>query len=246
MSARPKSSRSPLLPRISRASDSSLFVIAVEGQRTEPEYFRCFERLSSRVHVRILAPNSGRTDPRGVLDRLLAFRDSHEFDPGRTRLFQDDQFWVVVDTDDRSLNVLNELSLEAGRREVRLGVTNPCFEFFLLLHLRDACFETDEIRTRLAAIQGRNAACRLVTELLDEALLDSGGYRKDRPNLSRLFESAADAVRRATAREDLLTDPWPREPFRTQTHRLVRELIQVLEESRQRRLRRLGESRSDV
>ena len=73
-----------------RRSYRSLFVLAVEGTRTEPQYFSIFNAKRS-VHVKVLTQPGG-TDPFHVLKRMERYLSQE-------RLKASDQAWLVVDKD---------------------------------------------------------------------------------------------------------------------------------------------------
>ena len=70
-----------------------LFVIAVEGEKTEPLYFSIFNDDSRVVHVRCL---EGKTEsaPPHVLRRMVRYLADEEADLKKT-----DEAWLVVDMD---------------------------------------------------------------------------------------------------------------------------------------------------
>ncbi len=113
-----------------------LFVIAVEGEKTEPLYFSIFNDDSRVVHVRCL---EGKTEsaPPHVLRRMVRYLADEEADLKKT-----DEAWLVVDKDQWSEQQLLPLHQWVSKRkrngpERGFAVSNPSFEYWLLLHFED-------------------------------------------------------------------------------------------------------------
>ena len=109
-----------------------MFIVSTEGAVTEPEYFDLVKRLKTGtvVHVECLKSDH-KSDPLQVLDRMK--NRLKELELG-TR----DEAWLVVDRDnwtDKELTVLQTWSQHDSRRG--LAVSNPSFEYWLLLHFED-------------------------------------------------------------------------------------------------------------
>ena len=114
--------------------DSSLIVIATEGEKTEPEYFHCLRsdnrHTTSRIHIEILPKVNSESSPRQVLNQLNEYKKSKQ-------LNKYDTLWMVIDKDRWSDTDLNYVSKECQNNDYRLILSNPCFEIWLLLHLKD-------------------------------------------------------------------------------------------------------------
>jgi len=112
-----------------------MFVIVAEGTVTEQEYFHLFEDEllveGSFVHVKCL-PNKANLPPREALRRVREY--VHKESLKRT-----DEAWVVVDMDYWSEEHLVELHGWAqSRKNYGFALSNPKFEYWLLLHFEDA------------------------------------------------------------------------------------------------------------
>ncbi|MFN4831714.1 MAG: RloB domain-containing protein, partial [Pseudanabaena sp.] len=91
-----KISRTKILDRKQDLRSPKLFVIATEGEKTESQYFGLFE--SSRIKLKFLPTEDGRSAPQHVIERL----NKHVIE--RLNIFQeeygindDDMFWLVID-----------------------------------------------------------------------------------------------------------------------------------------------------
>ena len=107
-----------------------LFLIATEGNKTEPQYFALLNEEVVLVQVQVV---KGQHDsaPKHVLSRM-------EEHVRKQRLLAGDEAWLVIDKDQWSQEQIGDLhdwtQLHANRA---LAVTNPKFEFWLLLHFED-------------------------------------------------------------------------------------------------------------
>lgn len=115
-----------------------LFLVGVEGTRTECDYFSMFS--STYVHVVPVASREGNS-PRKVLAALKA-------EASRVPLREGDYLWVVVDRDqwpDEEIELCRkwaEDSKESPGQYKGFSLSNPKFEFWLLLHFEDGARHT--------------------------------------------------------------------------------------------------------
>ncbi len=107
-----------------------LFVIAVEGMKTEPQYFAIFNDQKSVIQVKCLKHNHD-SSPIQVLKRMREYIM-------KEGLRKSDEAWLVVDKDqwtDEQLLQLYQWSLSADN--YGFALSNPKFEYWLLLHFDD-------------------------------------------------------------------------------------------------------------
>lgn len=176
-----------------------LFVIACEGEKTEPQYFFIFNDPQSVISVRCISKARDSSPPQ-VLRRLKEHLS-------RERLRPSDEAWLVVDKDmwtDGQLEQLHAWSLE--RSNYGFALSNPKFEYWLLLHFED----------------GRGiTSSRVCTERLRRHLPDlSKGI--DVRKITR--ERVDDAIHRARARDVPPCNDWPRDMGRTTVYKLVESI----------------------
>ena len=99
-----------------------LFIIATEGMKTEPQYFRALGALQPKVNI--YCPKRGHSSsPVGVLSEL----ESYLAKPmSRTP----DEVWIVVDKDHWTDEQLAALyTWEKTESHFGLAISNPKFEF---------------------------------------------------------------------------------------------------------------------
>jgi hypothetical protein len=109
--------------------DAFLFIIVCEGTNREPDYFRFFDGMSSRIKVVPVVSTIG-SAPRLLID--VAIEKEKEFDANDEK----DRVWFVIDTD-RWREQLHEIRQECDQSpHWRVAQSNPCFEVWLYFHAR--------------------------------------------------------------------------------------------------------------
>ena len=194
-------SRSGLVPRAEYVRDARIFVIAVEGEKTEEQYFSLFE--NKRVHVEVLPTGpDGLSAPKYVLERLVKSEEKYD-------LGADDERWLVADVDRQRGQFLGEVTRAAQESGYSLALSNPCFELWLLLHFQDADFS--------------DADCHAVIERLRPY---TDGHNKAK---IKLDVYTLDKIREAAGRARVLSGEretrWPHFPG-THLFKLVERLLQ--------------------
>jgi hypothetical protein len=175
-------------------------VIAVEGEKTEPQYFAIFNDQQSVIRVNCLKGRHGSSPPQ-VLRRM-------EDHLRREELRSSDEAWLVVDKDQWTDEQLAQLHAWAQtRHNLGLALSNPKFEYWLLLHFEDG--------TGIAS--SRDCSDRLSQHL--------PGYDKgiDARKITR--EAIGDAIRRARQRDTPPCADWPHSPGGTTVYRLVERIL---------------------
>lgn len=107
-----------------------LFILSVDGQKTEPEYFSIFDKLGPIIRVKCLKSKKS-SSPLQVLKRMKKYIK----DEG---LLKTDEAWLIVDRDewtDEQLVQLHQWSDEKDNHG--FAISNPKFEYWLLLHFED-------------------------------------------------------------------------------------------------------------
>ena len=122
-------------------------LIVCEGEKTEPLYFK-FLRIElglSTVEVEVEGDKCG-SAPINVVDRAIKLK--HERARSRSQLeFPYDVVWCVIDVEapHPHESLARALDKAQGNR-LKVALTNPCFEYWYLLHFRktDRLFELNE------------------------------------------------------------------------------------------------------
>jgi len=113
-----------------------IFVLAFEGNKTEEKYFSEF-RDSNKfndeliyLHLLKRANDDTNSAPNHVFSKLKKeAKDEFNFKTG-------DELWMIIDTD-RWRNIPDIIQACNDLENMFVAVSNPCFEFWLLLHIKD-------------------------------------------------------------------------------------------------------------
>ena len=109
--------------------DSFFFIIVCEGKNREPDYFRFFEGMSSRVKIVPVESGVG-SAPRLLINNAVTKEE--ELDAHADR----DRVWFVIDTD-RWREQLHEIRQESDQHpHWHVAQSNPCFEVWLYFHAK--------------------------------------------------------------------------------------------------------------
>lgn len=126
--------------RVQPSLDAKSFYIFCEGKDREPQYFRYFKEIDSKVNVEVIASeHNGDTSPTGLFARACEFIVSSESNPNpKFELLDIDEVWFVIDTDTWGPKIAELRSLCAQMGDWRIAQSNPCFELWLYYHFFDS------------------------------------------------------------------------------------------------------------
>ena len=148
-----------LIPHQTRKPESKIpkkiYLIACEGQCTEPNYIRGLVNHQKKIGkiatgTEIKFAQHSHSDPSGVLQDLLKTPNVESFD----------ELWIVIDRDEiepkgkgfggHSNENFTEALTECKNKNVNVACSNPCFEFWIILHFeyRDTACTRDEIQKK--------------------------------------------------------------------------------------------------
>jgi len=175
-----------------------LFVIAAEGSKTEIQYFALFNNEKAVIHVKCIQGKQ-RSAPAQVLKRMRTYIEREGLRPS-------DEAWLVVDKDqweEDQLAVLFQWSEKQAN--YGLAVSNPKFEYWLLLHFDDG--------SSIASPQ----------QCIDRLRRFLPDYDKD-IDIAKVMPGITTAVARAKRRDTPPSHDWPRHTGTT-VYRLVAQLL---------------------
>ncbi len=137
--------------------DDRLFIVACDDTYAPKQYFEFYEIPRIKVHV--VATEDSTSAAQHVLNRLLQY--DHD---------EDDELWLLLDTDHYASGshlpgFITAIS-EAKQRGVKIALSKPCFELWLLLHHVDESEVVDlvdasAVETKLRATLGEYNKKRL-------------------------------------------------------------------------------------
>ena len=179
-----------------------LFIVATEGDKTEPQYFAILNNQNSVIHVDCIRSNHNSAPPK-VLKRM---KDRLK----QENLKNSDEAWLVVDKDqwtNEQLAQLHTWSQDADN--YGFALSNPKFEYWLLLHFEDG--------TNIGSAS--ECSDRLKKHLPDyDKSLDGRKITSDMIN---------DAIHRAKVRDSPPCEDWPRTFGSTTVYKLVENILSV-------------------
>ncbi|MFD3456754.1 RloB family protein [Streptomyces sp. NPDC058691] len=146
-------------------------LVVCGAEKTEKQYLEGLRDSKRKANIAIKIRIEA-TDPLAVVRAAVRYRDTDK------DAF--DECWVVIDVDEFDLRPANKL---AQREGIRIALSNPCFEYWLLLHF--------------CAHNGYVESYKKLELMLDRYI---GGYDKTRLDF-RLYEPhIPEAVERSIAR----------------------------------------------
>lgn len=177
------------------------FVIAVEGQKTEVEYFDIFKKAHPlMINIKCLSSKSD-SNPLHVLERMKRYLAKNE-------LKKTDEAWLVVDRDCWTEEQLQEPCKWARTHDnCYFAISNPKFEYWLLLHFEDGN----------AISSAADCDNRLKKHIPN--------YNKSIRSNMFTIDRIKDAVRRARLRDTSPHEDWPHTIGTTTVYRLVEKIL---------------------
>jgi len=119
--------------------DATVFYIFCEGKDREPEYFRFFEGIDSKIKFEIIA--TGHHDdnsPVGLYEKASNFIIKTDENPyPKYELADVDKVWFVIDTDEWKDKIKTLRRKCEGHANWLIAQSNPCFEIWLYYHFHD-------------------------------------------------------------------------------------------------------------
>lgn len=178
-----------------------LFVLVTEGKKTEPQYFSIFQGKNFNVTIKCL--KGAASAPPHLLRRIKRYIKEEGLEPG-------DEAWLILDKDQWTDEQLQELTKWANSEEnLGLALSNPHFEFWLLLHFEDG----------LSITSVRNCRMRLERYLPN--------YDKSLEQTKITYEQVEEAIRRAEQIDDPPCVSWPKKLGSTTVYRLVKNILEA-------------------
>ena len=185
--------------------EARLIIIATEGRKTEPIYFNALKEkyLSSGIHVEIIDRQTNSSSPESVMEALDKFAEKYEID-------EDDELWVVIDRDYQSWNK-KEISYVAQqchqKKGFNLGLSNPAFEIWLLLHVKDIADYSAQQKDELFKNPKVSTHKTLLKKELGDVL--PNGYNEANYDANYLIKFIDKAIEQARSLDINPKERWP-------------------------------------
>jgi hypothetical protein len=196
-----------------------LFVIATEGIKTEIKYFDEFKSEqyfnNQSVFVEILKRLTTDSSPDVVIRELDSFAKEY-------RLREGDELWMVIDRDKQSWTQ-KEIARVARlciQKNYGFALSNPCFEVWLLLHVKD--FNSYSKQKQKALFINTKKANNSLLEIELRNLC--GSYNKSNLAVAHYLPTVANAIVRSEALVQSPNERWP-QGFGSHVFKLVKKLL---------------------
>ncbi|MBK7573471.1 MAG: RloB domain-containing protein [Bacteroidetes bacterium] len=215
----------PLIRQGGHVDAEKLFVLSYEGTVTEKKYFQDFrasEYFNNNGLIEIVPlkrPNGKGSDPFSVKKLLNWAKKEYGFKIS-------DEFWLIVDRDDwESIHKLSfdDLVAECKKEEnFYLAMSNPCFEIWLVLHLKNLSEFTQAEQDLLLENAKVSSSKNHIDIVVGELQGGDRGYNK-RPNPNIYLPLTNTAIQRAKS-IDTLEEDYPKS-IGTHLYKLIEKLI---------------------
>ena len=160
------------------------YFIACEGVKTEYQYFeRLFENREEVGIKPLIEVIPILHDSKTGSNPINIYNDAKKAKKEYSNFLKGDELCIIVDRDRKSFKEeqYQELCEANIKKEIRFCITNPCFEFWLLLHLCD-CSEYE----KSVLLENKKTGRRTQVELyLKEKL--GGSYNKTKIHFESIF-----------------------------------------------------------
>lgn len=104
---------------------NKIILIVCEGEKTEIKYFKSLKEFLKLISVTIDIVPSSHPDPKQIIKYAIQkIRQFHEYD----------EIYCVFDKDLHTQKYINKVLETANKNNFKAIVSDPCFEFWILLH----------------------------------------------------------------------------------------------------------------
>lgn len=119
-----------------------VILIVTEGSQTEPKYFEHFRTRQTNIDIRVVGSrtSAGETDYISLIRKAIEYQTKNQIS-----VTEGDSVWVVTDGDvnynnpdpiTAKDNQLAKARKMADNKGIQIAISNPCFEFWYLLHFQ--------------------------------------------------------------------------------------------------------------
>jgi len=110
-----------------------IFFLSVEGAKTEVEYFTFFYNFDLPISMTLIKRPSGKSSPAHVFKQLIT-----RIGRNSEKLMKKDEAWIIIDRDDWPEDQIQKLlDWEKKKEKHNVAISDPNFEYWLLLHFED-------------------------------------------------------------------------------------------------------------
>lgn len=218
----------PLIRKGGFANAEKFYILSYEGTKSEKQYFNhlreseYFNKSGKIELVPLKRPRSGPGSGSNPIDvKNLLKKAKGEFNFRST-----DEYWLIIDRDHwetiHKIN-LDELAIDCSKeKNFFLALSNPCFEFWLLLHLRKLDNYSSDEQLKIYENASINGNKNYIDQVLAEAIGDGRGYNKS-PRKSVFMPKIYDAI--VNAKDIASTEEAYPKSCGSDVYKLVEQLL---------------------
>ena len=119
-----------------------VILIVTEGSQTEPKYFEHYRSRQTNIDIRVVGSHTkgGETDYLALIRKAVEYQSKNQLS-----VSNGDAVWVVADGDVNyntpdpiaaKDKLLSKAQKMADAKGIHIALSNPCFEFWYLLHFQ--------------------------------------------------------------------------------------------------------------
>ena len=196
-----------------------VYIVATEGE-TEQDYFNKFrDNYPNKLIKLLFVPKEGasktNSSPKDVFKYLSAFYKGYII-----RKDQNKKLWQLLDRD-RWRDLIVEAYENCKKNKYEFILSNPCFELWLLLHLKSINDFAEGERVDIY----ENKKVGRKRNYLDKKLVDiCGSYNKTNINFEYFKDKIQTAINNAKEIKDY-TIPYPKDRLGTDVFLLIEEIL---------------------
>ncbi len=174
MSAKRQKDRNPFSRRAQLpGSTGKTILIVAEGLKTEPDYLKGLRNHLKLKAVDIEIMTATGTDALSVVDYAIKMRDQRKREARYGCTVPYDSVWAVFDTERADTNPKLSDALDKARsKTINVALSNPCFEFWLLLHDEFTTAPFEKCKNVIRKIKNKHFADYRKEAILFERYID--------------------------------------------------------------------------
>jgi RloB-like protein len=224
----PRERKGVSLPKSKVQDTRRYFVVASEGADTERIYFEGLQEkiveqgtTDRLIKIEFLVRETEQERRQSAHVKVIKQLDTYK---KTYRLDERDEMWLVIDRDKQNNPTKNivQISQLCEQKGYFLAMSNPNFEFWLLLHLKDLADYTLEQLDDFLHNKKTNASKSMLETELSNLL---NGYNKSKYQVEKLFILVQDAIQRAKILDTNPTERWIEDKLGTRVYRLVENIL---------------------
>jgi hypothetical protein len=172
---------------------------------------------STEVHVEIIKRESDNSSPEEVIDSLNTFTKKYEID-------ENDELWVVIDRDYQSWTAksISQIARLCWQKKgYNLALSNPAFEIWLLLHVKELSAYSKEEKIKLYE---NKKVSRHKTYLKKELSTILHGFDESSYDPDIFIEKVNAAIERAKKLDINTKERW-QDYLGTRVYKLAKKII---------------------